>query len=84
MGGKIKYTIPLIDFVKLAAFFDVGNVWAKTEDFASGDLKSGTGVGMRVKTPIGPINLDYGYPLNDEPGQGGRSGKFYFSVSRGF
>ena len=82
--GNIEYTIPLIDFVKLAAFFDVGNVWAKTEDFASGDLKSGTGVGMRVKTPIGPINLDYGYPLNDEPGQGGRSGKFYFSVSRGF
>lgn len=82
--GNIEYTIPLIDFVKLAAFFDVGNVWAKTEDFASGDLKSGTGVGLRVKTPIGPINLDYGYPLNDQPGQQGRSGKFYFSVSRGF
>ncbi len=82
--GNIEYTIPLIDFVKLAAFFDVGNVWAKTEDFASGNLKSGTGVGLRVKTPIGPINLDYGYPLNDEPGQAERSGKFYFSVSRGF
>lgn len=82
--GNIEYTIPLIDFVKLATFFDVGNVWAKTEDFASGDLKSGTGVGLRVKTPIGPINLDYGYPLNDEPGQAERSGKFYFSVSRGF
>ena len=82
--GNIEYTIPLIDFVKLAAFFDVGNVWAKTEDFASSNLKSGTGVGLRVKTPIGPINLDYGYPLNDEPGQADRSGKFYFSVSRGF
>lgn len=82
--GNIEYTIPLIEFIKLAAFFDVGNVWAKTEDFASGELKSGTGVGLRVKTPIGPINLDYGYPLNDEPGQDERSGKFYFSVSRGF
>ncbi len=82
--GNIEYTVPLIEFVKLAAFFDIGNVWAKTEDFASGNLKSGTGVGLRVKTPIGPINLDYGYPLNDEPGQAGRSGKFYFSVSRGF
>lgn len=82
--GNIEYTIPLIEFVKLAVFFDVGNVWAKTEDFASGELKSGTGVGLRVKTPIGPINLDYGYPLNDEPGQDERSGKFYFSVSRGF
>ncbi len=82
--GNIEYTIPLIDFVKLATFFDIGNVWAKTEDFASGDLRSGAGLGLRVKTPVGPINLDYGYPLSDEPGQEERSGKFYFSVSRGF
>ncbi|HQP10267.1 MAG TPA: BamA/TamA family outer membrane protein, partial [Candidatus Omnitrophota bacterium] len=48
------------------------------------ELKSGTGLGFRVKTPIGPVNLDYGYLLNDEPGEDDRSGKFYFSVSRGF
>ena len=82
--GNIEYTIPLVDFLKLATFFDTGNVWAKTSDFGSGGFKSGTGVGLRVKTPIGPINLDYGYPLNDEPGEEERSGKFYFSVSRGF
>ena len=70
--------------MKLAAFVDSGNVWEKVEDFGSGEFKSGTGVGVRVKTPIGPVNLDYGYPLTDEPGEEGRSGKFYFSVSRGF
>ncbi len=84
LTANIEYTIPIIDFVKLAAFFDIGNVWAKAEDFGSGDFKSGTGIGFRVKTPIGPVNLDYGYPLNDEPGEEERSGKFYFSVSRGF
>ncbi|MCA9400477.1 MAG: outer membrane protein assembly factor BamA [Candidatus Omnitrophica bacterium] len=83
--GNIEYTIPLIEYVKLAAFFDTGNVWVDVNDFGmKGSLKSGTGVGLRVKTPIGPINLDYGYPLNDEPGEDKRSGKFYFSVSRGF
>lgn len=82
--GNIEYTFPLIDFIKLAAFYDIGNVWAEIEDFGSGELKSGTGLGLRVKTPIGPISLDYGFPLNDEPGEEGRSGKFYFSVSRGF
>ena len=82
--GNLEYTIPVIQYVKLATFYDVGNVWPSIEDFGSGGYKSGTGVGLRVKTPIGPINLDYGYPLNDEPGQEGRSGKFYFSVSRGF
>ena len=82
--ANIEYTIPIVDFVKLAAFFDTGNVWAEVEDFGSGDFKSGTGLGLRVKTPIGPVNLDYGYPLNDEPGEEDRTGKFYFSVSRGF
>lgn len=82
--GNIEYTIPLIQYIKLAAFFDIGNVWADIGDFASGDFKSGTGLGLRVKTPIGPINLDYGYPLDDVPTETDREGKFYFSVSRGF
>jgi outer membrane protein insertion porin family len=82
--SNVEVTVPLLDFLKLATFFDVGNVWASSDDFASGNLKAGTGMGFRVKTPIGPINLDYGYPLNDEPGEESRSGKFYFSVSRGF
>ncbi len=82
--GNIEYTVPIIEIVKLAAFFDIGNVWAKTSDFATGGYKSGTGLGLRIKTPIGPVNLDYAYPLNDEPGEETRSGKFYFSVSRGF
>ncbi len=82
--GNIEYTVPLIDFIKLAGFFDVGNVWVDANDIASGDYKSGTGVGLRIKTPIGPVNLDYGYPLNEEEGEEERSGKFYFSVSRGF
>ncbi len=82
--ANIEYTIPVIEFLKLAAFFDTGNVWADAKDFGSGGLKSGVGFGARVKTPIGPVNLDYGYPLSDEPGEEGKSGKFYFSVSRGF
>lgn len=84
LTANVEYTVPIIEFVKLAAFLDTGNIWGKAEDFASGGFKSGAGVGVRVKTPIGPVNLDYGYPLNDEPGEDGRSGKFYFSVSRGF
>ena len=82
--GNIEYTIPLIDYIKLALFVDGGNVWEKIEDFGSGDYVFGTGMGLRIKTPIGPVNLDYGYPLSDEPGEEERSGKFYFSVSRGF
>ncbi len=82
--GNIEYTIPLVDFMKLAAFYDFGNVWKNVSDFGSGELKSGVGLGLRIRTPIGPVSLDYGYPLNDEPGEEKRQGKFYFSISRGF
>ena len=93
--GNIEYTYPLFDFLKVAAFYDVGNVWQKIGDIGtntnsngvsnSGGFKSGIGLGVRVKTPIGPITLDYGIPLNKEPGEdtvGG--GKFHFSASHGF
>ncbi len=82
--GSAEYTVPIVDILKAAVFFDTGNVWSKAKDYASGGIKSGTGVGLRVKTPIGPIKLDYGIPLNKEEGEEKKSGKFYFSVSRGF
>ncbi len=82
--GNIEYTIPVISVVKLATFFDSGNVWSKMSDFGSGGFKSGAGFGLRVKTPIGPVNLDYGIPFDTVPGSEKKTGKFYFSVSRGF
>ncbi|MDD5595259.1 MAG: outer membrane protein assembly factor BamA [Candidatus Omnitrophica bacterium] len=93
--GNIEYTYPLFSFLKLAAFYDVGNTWEKLADIGSsknafgvansGGFKSGLGLGIRVKTPIGPLMLDYGIPLNKAPGEDNKkSGKFHFSFSRGF
>jgi outer membrane protein insertion porin family len=83
--GNIEYLYPLFSFLKLAAFYDIGNVWAKQADFGSGGLKSGVGFGVRIKTPIGPIMLDYGIPMSKAPGEDKKgSGRFHFSASHGF
>ena len=93
--GNIEYTYPLFSFLKVAAFYDVGNVWEKVGDMFSnknangiensGGLKSSVGLGLRIKTPIGPIMLDYGIPFDKEPGEGEKkSGQFHFSASHGF
>jgi outer membrane protein insertion porin family len=83
--GNIECTYPLATFFKLATFYDIGNVWPKAGDIGSGGYKSGTGVGLRLKTPIGPVLLDYGIPLNKESGQTSRGkGRFHFSMSHGF
>ncbi|MFA4842737.1 MAG: outer membrane protein assembly factor BamA [Candidatus Omnitrophota bacterium] len=83
--GNAEYLYPVLSFIKVAAFYDVGNVWDNLSDFGSGGLKSGVGLGLRLKTPIGPIMLDYGFPLNKEPGEDQKkSGRFHFSASHGF
>ncbi|MFZ2603338.1 MAG: outer membrane protein assembly factor BamA [Candidatus Omnitrophota bacterium] len=80
-----EYLYPVFSFIKLAAFFDTGNVWEKIDKLGSGGFKSGAGFGVRVKTPVGPIMLDYGIPFNKESGEDERgSGRFHFSVSHGF
>ncbi len=93
--GNIEYTYPLFSFLKVAAFYDIGNVWEKAGDIFSsrdtsnplntGGFKSSFGIGLRINTPIGPIMLDYGIPMDKEPGEDTKkSGRFHFSASHGF
>lgn len=83
--GNIEYLYPVFDFLKLAVFYDAGNVWEKVGDVGSGGFKSGVGFGLRIKSPIGPIMLDYGVPLEKESGEEEKgSGRFHFSMSHGF
>lgn len=68
--------------VKGSAFLDVGNVWRRIDDYAS-SVEVGTGVGVRVNTPIGPLRLDLGFPvtrLGDEK----RKPRLHFNLSRAF
>jgi len=91
IGGKsifvanLEYLYPVVDVIKVAAFYDIGNVWTRPSDIIkSGDLKSGVGFGLRIKTPLGPMKLDYGFPLKLEPGEEGKTGRFHFSAGNTF
>ncbi len=90
VGGKTmlvfnaECTFPIIEIIKGAVFYDVGNVWRDSYHVDFTELVSGVGVGVRVKTPIGPIKLDYGYGLNYRDWDVNKNGQFYFSMSRGF
>ncbi len=70
IGGKsffvanAEYTFPIWKRVIRGAFFyDVGNAWKETDQIDFNDLSSGVGAGVRMQTPIGPVNLDYGYGI---------------------
>lgn len=56
-------------FVALALFGDVGNVFARVSDVSLGDLRATAGVGLRYKSALGPLRLDWGYKLDRRPGE---------------
>lgn len=81
--GTVEYSIPIASFLRGAVFYDVGNVYERFQEFASEGFKSGAGLGVRVKTPFGPMKLDAGYPINPDTGEK-RGVRFHFSASRDF
>ncbi len=85
MVANAEVTFPIYEkVIKGAIFYDIGNVWERTGDFMKvADFKSGAGVGVRVKTPVGPVRVDWGYPLSANYDKND-AGEFYFSMSRGF
>ncbi len=83
VNGTAEYSFPIVERVRGAFFFDVGEVERDSYSFSVGDLKSDVGVGVRLNLPIGPLRLDYGYPLMTDK-QTGTSGKFQFSVGYQF
>jgi len=90
IGGNVRFlssaeaTFPLVEnMIKGAVFADAGEVWKEVDDTFTGNLKYGVGAGVRVKNTLGPVNLDYGWPLSDNHGDE-KKGRFYFSMSHGF
>ena len=82
-NGTAEYSFPIIERVRGALFFDAGNVWPNSYQFGLPDLKADVGIGGRLNLPIGPLRLDYGYPIMTDS-ESGHSGKIQFSVGYQF
>ncbi|MDP2921324.1 MAG: outer membrane protein assembly factor BamA [Candidatus Omnitrophota bacterium] len=86
--GNAELTFSIIENLKGAFFVDAGNVWYVPDSkprggTSSGGIKVGVGTGVRIKTPIGPVKLDYGFPVNADENQDD-TGRIHFSMTRGF
>jgi outer membrane protein insertion porin family len=49
--------------LRLAAFFDLGNVYASLNEFRPFDLQAAAGAGLRYRTPLGPVRLEIAWKL---------------------
>ncbi|MCB1776298.1 MAG: outer membrane protein assembly factor BamA [Candidatus Competibacteraceae bacterium] len=66
--------------VRVAAFFDAGNVFTTTSDFDAGELRYSTGIAGLWLSPLGPIVLSVAAPLNDKSGDETEAFQFSFGV----
>jgi len=64
LEGNLELRFPLYKNFRAAAFLDFGNVFLKVKDIDVGQLKYGSGFGLRYQTPIGPLGVDLAFPLN--------------------
>jgi outer membrane protein insertion porin family len=79
-----EYTVPLLKEagVKGVFFFDIGNAVDGIGNAFSG-LLSSYGIGIRWFSPIGPLRLEYGIPINPREGVD-KAGKLEFSIGSFF
>jgi outer membrane protein insertion porin family len=87
-GGKsmaratLEWTFPIIEKARGAIFYDTGFVNSDPWSFGFNHMASDVGVGLRLDLPIGPLRLDYGYPVMRDGYNGG--GHFNFNVGYQF
>jgi translocation and assembly module TamA len=65
--GSVEYEYQVRSNWSVAVFVDSGNAFRDSRLGA----KTGVGIGTRWQSPLGPIRLDLGFPVND-PGAGAR------------
>jgi len=81
--GNVELKFPLLsEFgVKGVAFFDYGNAW--DGGFKPPKMLMSYGGGIRWASPMGPLRLEYGIPINPNPGES-KSGRFEFAIGSMF
>lgn len=84
--GRVTFegTFPIVERVRGAVFYDGGVNHRKSFSYGMSRYASDVGVGLRLDLPVGPIRIDYGYPLTVEDERQAKKGRFNFNVGYQF
>src|SRR6266705_1078800 len=78
--ATLEWTFPIIEKARGAIFYDTGFVNTSEWSFGFNHMASDVGVGLRLDLPIGPLRLDYGYPVMRD----GYNGGGHFNINVGY
>ncbi|MBT8121953.1 MAG: BamA/TamA family outer membrane protein, partial [Gammaproteobacteria bacterium] len=84
-NAEIIFPVPFMEktnATRLSAFVDVGNVYSDINTFDAGDLRYSAGLAGVWASPLGPISVSLGFPLNAKSTD--EEQKFQFTVGTFF
>lgn len=82
LGAQLEARYSVTDKIGIVGFFDYGHIGDDAVPGNSGQWHSGTGLGVRYDTGIGPIRLDLGVPANGDNAFG--SLQVYLGIGQAF
>jgi len=71
--GNLEARIPFNSTFDLVVFYDIGGLWSTRKAIDLSELQPAVGMGARFATPAGPLRVDLGVRLKDDP---------YYAVDR--
>lgn len=77
-----ELSVRLAEPFYMLLFYDAGNLFWRVSDFDITDLRHSAGLGLRLKTPVGPLRLEYGWKLDRRDGES--VGRLHFSFGMPF
>jgi translocation and assembly module TamA len=81
MSAEVRFKIT--EHFGLVTFLDAGSAYTNSSFSSNESLLWGTGIGLRYYTPVGPLRLDVGVPLDKRPGID-KSFQIYLSLGQAF
>jgi translocation and assembly module TamA len=81
--GSIELRSRLQNNLGAVLFLDAGTVYESSAPFQGSDVLFGAGPGLRYFTPIGPVRVDLGFPLNPREGVDDTF-QLYLSIGQAF
>lgn len=68
----------------VVAFMDGGNVFSRVSAIRLPELRASLGAGLRYRSPIGPLRVDFGWKLGGLRVTDSRRWEFHFSIGEAF
>ncbi|HPA95423.1 MAG TPA: POTRA domain-containing protein [Thermoanaerobaculia bacterium] len=80
--ANLDLRFPIAGDLGGTVFLDGGNVWRERGEIDPRDLRWGAGIGLRYRSPVGPLRLEVGWKLDRQPGE--PAYVWFFSIGNPF